>query len=75
MAMSCCWYMYIWRWTSEYCFWWARGERGGWGELGLVDGVPAALEPWEDAKLAGWKRGNDGKRRLAAVPCDDDWRM
>lgn len=31
-------------------------------------GVPAALEPWEDAKLAGWKRGREGKRKLAAVP-------
>ena len=33
----------------------------------------AALEPWDEAKLAGWKRGSDGNLKFVAVP-DDDWR-
>jgi hypothetical protein len=31
------------------------------------------LEPWDEAKLAGWKRGSDGSLKFAAVP-DEDWR-
>jgi hypothetical protein len=36
-------------------------------------GVFAALEPWDEGKLAGWKRGRDGSLRDAAVP-DELWR-
>lgn len=35
-----------------------------------MGGVAAKLELCEDAKLAGWKRGSEGRRRLAAVPED-----
>jgi hypothetical protein len=65
--------MYICRWTSEYCLGFPRGESGGWGEFGPVVGVAAALEFWDEAKLAGWKRGSDGSLKFAAVP-DEDWR-
>ena len=35
-----------------------------------MGGVAAALELCEVAKLAGWNRGSEGRRRLAAVPED-----
>jgi hypothetical protein len=33
------------------------------GLFGPVTGVTAWLEFWEDAKLAGWKRGSEGNRK------------
>jgi hypothetical protein len=32
--------------------------------LGFVFGVPEALEEFDEGKLAGWKRGNEGSLRL-----------
>jgi hypothetical protein len=42
------------------------------GLLGPVTGVPAWLEFWDDAKLAGWKRGSDGSLRCPGPL--EDWR-
>jgi hypothetical protein len=66
--------MYICFWTS-YCLLLLLLllERGV-GLLGPETGVTAALEFWEEAKLAGWKRGKEGSLRWAAGPLLEDWR-
>jgi hypothetical protein len=44
------------------------------GLLGPVIGVTAWLEFWDDAKLAGWKRGRDGSLRCPEDVAFEDWR-
>jgi hypothetical protein len=65
--------MYICFWTS-YCLLLLLLLERGVGLLGPETGVTAALEFWEDAKLAGWKRGKEGSLRWAAGPLLEDWR-
>jgi hypothetical protein len=70
--MVCCWYMNKCFCASEYMRWCARGETGG--LAGPSSGVDCMLL-WDEGKLAGWKRGNEGSfkepvlARREPLPC------